>query len=92
VVSAIKFLNTFIQENPLLVCADEISKIKKELVKEGDDFKVKQKTGVIAYKIACNNRRKSSLQECIFDNMALYRININALFQTVYFGDFAHWD
>jgi len=32
--------------------------------------------------------------ECIFDNMALHfecRINKNVLFQTVFFGDFAHW-
>jgi len=37
------------------------------------------------------NRRISSLQECIFDNMALCfgcRINKNALFQT-FFADFA---
>ena len=54
VVSAIKYVNTFIQDNPLLVCADEVSKIKKNLVQEQDDFKVKQKAGVITYKMSCN--------------------------------------
>lgn len=53
VVSAIKFVNNFMQDNPLLVCADEISKIKKTLVQEQDEFKVKQKAGVITYKMIC---------------------------------------
>lgn len=53
VVSICKFVNTFIQDNPLLVCADEISRVKKDIVQEQDEFKVKQKTGVVTYKIAC---------------------------------------
>lgn len=53
IISLIKFINKFIEENPLLVCSDEISKVKKELVKEEDEFKVKQKTGVIDYRMAC---------------------------------------
>jgi len=38
------------------------------------------------------NRRNNTLYECIFDNMALlkYGINKNELFQTIFFGDFAH--
>lgn len=41
------------QDNPLLVCADEISRIKKNFVQEQDDFKVKQKAGVVTYKMMC---------------------------------------
>ena len=52
IISLIKFINKFMEENPLLVCSDEISKVKKNLVEEQDDFKVKQKTGVIDYRIA----------------------------------------
>lgn len=53
IISLLKFLNKFIEENPLLVCSDEISKIKKLLVGDEDKFKVKQKEGVIDYRIAC---------------------------------------
>jgi len=41
---------------------------------------------------------KAVCSEYIFDSMALYfailqcRINKNALLQTVFFGNFAHWD
>jgi len=48
---------------------------------------------VSKFKLSGQNRQKSSLYECIFDNMALYfecRIKKNALLQT--FGDFAHWE
>jgi len=38
---------------------------------------------------------RDGLQECIFDNMALYFLSAeltkNALLQTVFFGDFSHW-
>lgn len=53
IVSIIKYVNNFMQENPLLVCADEISQIKRTIVQQQDEFKVKQKAGVITYKIMC---------------------------------------
>jgi len=53
IISLVKFVNNFITDNPLLVCSDEISKIKKKIVQEQDEFKVKQKAGVINYKIIC---------------------------------------
>ena len=43
----------FLEDNPLLVCTEEVAKVKKDIVQEQDDFKVKQKTGVITYKINC---------------------------------------
>jgi len=49
-------------------------------------------TGISGLTLRCypseQNRRKSSLEECIFDNMALCfqcQINKNALLQTVLF-------
>jgi len=55
IISLVKFINNFLIENPLLICSEEISNIKKKFVNQEDDFKVKQKTGVINYKI---NSRK----------------------------------
>jgi len=49
-----KFLNKFIEENPLLLCSEEISNIKKNVVKDNDEFKIKQKAGVVNYKIVQN--------------------------------------
>ena len=51
----VKFVNEFIVSNPFIVCSDELSFIKKQLHREGDEIKVKQKTGVIHYK-ACQQR------------------------------------
>ena len=45
----VKLLSNFIVENPLLLCSEEISQIKRNFVKEEDEFKVKQKSGVINY-------------------------------------------
>jgi len=53
ILSLLKFINKFIEDNPLLTCSDEISKLKKNVIKDGDEFKVKQKTGVIDYRIVC---------------------------------------
>ena len=46
----VKFINEFVVSNPFMVCSDELSFIKKELVREGDELKVKQKLGTIHYK------------------------------------------
>ena len=51
----VKFVNEFIVSNPFIVCSDELSFIKKQLQREGDEVKVKQKAGVIQYK-ACQER------------------------------------
>ena len=46
----VKFVIEFIVSNPFIVCSDELSFIKKQLHRDGDEIKVKQKTGVIQYK------------------------------------------
>ena len=46
----VKFVNEFIVSNPFIVCSDELSYVKKELQREGDEVKVKQKAGLIQYK------------------------------------------
>lgn len=57
----VKFVNEFIVSNPFIVCSDELSFIKKQLQREGDEVKVKQKAGVIQYK-ACQERYVSTLR------------------------------
>jgi hypothetical protein len=51
----VKFVNEFIVSNPFIVCSDELSFIKRQLQREGDEVKVKQKAGVIQYR-ACQER------------------------------------
>ena len=46
----VKFVNEFIVSNPFIVCSDELSYVKKQLYRERDELKVKQKAGVIQYK------------------------------------------
>ena len=46
-----KFVSKFLEDNPLMVCSEEVTFIKKSLVDSQDDLKIKQKSGVIRYKI-----------------------------------------
>ena len=46
----VRFVVDFINSNPFIVCSDELSFIKKQLHRHGDEMKVKQKTGVVQYK------------------------------------------
>lgn len=46
---AVNFVCDFIRSNPFIVCSEELSHIKKELVREGDELKVKQKAGSLQY-------------------------------------------
>jgi len=43
----VAFVRKFIDENPLIVCSEELSYIKDKLITDKDQFKIKQKTGVI---------------------------------------------
>lgn len=51
VLQMIKFVKTFLEENPLCVCSEEISVIKKDLLTPEDEIKLKQKTSQIVLKI-----------------------------------------
>lgn len=51
VVPVIKFVNRFLDENPLCVISDEISAIKRDLMTEEDELKLKQKESKVALKI-----------------------------------------
>ncbi|XP_065072274.1 uncharacterized protein LOC135696715 [Rhopilema esculentum] len=55
VISMTKFISKFLDDNPLMVCSEEVSYIKKSLVDSQDDLKIKQKSGVLRYKI-CQDR------------------------------------
>ncbi|XP_014666702.1 PREDICTED: uncharacterized protein LOC106808481 [Priapulus caudatus] len=46
VLLTLKFVRTFIDENPLCVCSDEISRTKR-MLSDGDDCKLKQKSGLV---------------------------------------------
>ncbi|ELU12713.1 hypothetical protein CAPTEDRAFT_129847 [Capitella teleta] len=45
-----KFIRKFIDDNPLCICSDEISNLKK-LLKTGDEIKLKQKTSQVILKL-----------------------------------------
>lgn len=46
-----KFISKFLDENPLMVCSEEVTYVKKSLIDSQDDLKIKQKAGVLRYKI-----------------------------------------
>lgn len=50
VLKTLQFVRNFIDENPLSCCYDEITVIK-EFLKDGDEFKLKQKNSSISFKI-----------------------------------------
>lgn len=50
VLKTLVFIRNFIDENPLSCCYDEISLIK-DLLKDGDEFRLKQKNSSINFKI-----------------------------------------
>lgn len=45
----VKFVYEFISSNPFIVCSEELSHVKKQLLREGDELKVKQKAGSLHY-------------------------------------------
>jgi len=47
----VEFINKFIAENPLCVCSDEISRIKRDLMTKDDEIKLKQKTSQVILKL-----------------------------------------
>ena len=51
VISLVKFTSKFLDDNPLMVCSEEVTFIKKSLADAQDDLKIKQKSGVLRYKI-----------------------------------------
>ncbi|XP_076444914.1 uncharacterized protein LOC143282914 [Babylonia areolata] len=51
VVHMVNFVKTFIDENPLSVCSEEIAFIKKDLLTPEDEIKLKQKTSQIVLKL-----------------------------------------
>lgn len=52
IISMMKFISKFLDDNPLMVCSEEVSFIKKKLVDAQDDLKIRQKNGVLRYRIA----------------------------------------
>ena len=47
----VKFMRTFMDENPLMACSEELSFIRKELVRPCDEIKVNRKAGCITLTI-----------------------------------------
>ena len=47
----INFLKRFLDENPLCVCSDEINYMKRDLLKDTDELKLKQKTSQVVLKL-----------------------------------------
>ncbi len=51
----VTFVSEYLSSNPFIVCPEELAHIKKELFREGDQLRVKQKAGVIYYR-ACQGQ------------------------------------
>ncbi len=45
----VHFICEFISSNPFIVCSDELSYIKKQLLSNEDELRVKQKSGSLHY-------------------------------------------
>jgi hypothetical protein len=52
--SLLLFIKRFLDENPFIACSDEVVYIKKELIGEQDDLKLKQKSGIVYMTIRQN--------------------------------------
>ncbi|KAL5010314.1 hypothetical protein ScPMuIL_012619 [Solemya velum] len=55
----INFIMNFMEENPLCICSDEISDIKKKMLSDCDDLKLKQKSSQLVFRICQNNYHMS---------------------------------
>lgn len=55
VVHLVKFVKTFLEENPLCVCSEEIAFIKNNLLSPEDEIKLKQKTSQISLMLRQSN-------------------------------------
>lgn len=51
VLQVLRFVRTFIDENPLCCCSEEISNIKKRLIACSDELKLRQKTSSVMLKV-----------------------------------------
>jgi hypothetical protein len=51
----VQFVKTFLDENPLCVCSEEIAFIKKDLMTPEDEIKLKQKTSQFSLKLRQKN-------------------------------------
>ena len=47
VLPVLRFVRTFISENPLICCSEEISTVKKQLKEGFDELKLKQKSSSV---------------------------------------------
>ena len=45
----VRFLCEFMSSNPFVVCSEELGYVKKQLLRDGDELKVKQKAGTLRY-------------------------------------------
>ena len=51
VMPVVKFVNKFLDENPLCVCSEEISSVKRDLMSAQDEIKLKQKQSQVTLRI-----------------------------------------
>uniref|UniRef100_A0A1B6BXR7 RWD domain-containing protein n=1 Tax=Clastoptera arizonana TaxID=38151 RepID=A0A1B6BXR7_9HEMI len=51
ILKVLKFIRTFIDENPLSCCFDEISDVRKDLNNDKDELKLRQKNSIISLRL-----------------------------------------
>ena len=73
VVHIVQFVSKFIDENPLCVCADEISVVKGKLSGAKDEVKLKQKSSQVVLKI-CQEEYFLSLRMTVPDDYPLRQV------------------
>ena len=67
----VKFVCEFISSNPFIVSSDELSYIKKQLLREGDDLKIKQKAGSLHYRASQGRYAMVQCKEKLWTKCAL---------------------
>ncbi|GFR62226.1 E3 ubiquitin protein ligase RIN2 [Elysia marginata] len=73
VLHIVQFVSSFLDGNPLCVCADEISLVKEKLSKEKDEVKLKQKSSQVTLKI-CQEEYFLNLRITVPDDYPLSQV------------------
>lgn len=75
VLKLLQFIRNFIDDNPLCVCSEEITSIKKELISEQDELRIKQKTSSLILRI-CQDSYYLAVKIQVPDNYPAEQINV----------------
>lgn len=75
ILAVLKFVRSFIDENPLCCCSDEISKVKASVATPTDEIKLRQKTSSLLI-LSTHNNYKSKLRIVVPENYPDNQVSI----------------